>query len=67
MNGSTRRLRRSRTEKVLGGVCGGLGVYFGIDPVILRIVWVILGLGGVGILAYPLCWIIIPLEPKSGS
>jgi phage shock protein C len=56
-------LRRSRDDRVIGGVCGGLGRYFGIDPVILRIVFVVLLLaGGSGILLYLVAWIVIPEE-----
>ena len=63
MSAPIKRLYRSRDEKVIAGVCGGLGSYFGVDPVIIRIVWAILGLSGVGILAYLICWVAIPHEP----
>ena len=56
-------LRRSREDHVIAGVCGGLGRYFGIDPVILRLVFVVLLLaGGSGILLYGVAWIVIPEE-----
>jgi phage shock protein C len=56
-------LRRSRDDRVIGGVCGGLGRYFGIDPVILRIAFVLLLLaGGAGLLLYVIAWIAIPEE-----
>ena len=59
-----KKLYRSRREKVFGGVCGGLGVYFDIDPVLVRIIFVVAGLfHGLGIIAYVLLWIIIPEEP----
>lgn len=55
------RLYRSRTNRVIGGVAGGIGEYLGIDPIIIRIIWVILALfAGVGVVAYILAWIIIP-------
>jgi phage shock protein C len=59
----TRQLHRSRTDYSLGGVCGGLGEYFGIDPVWFRLGFVIAALpGGVpGILLYLICWIVIPV------
>lgn len=65
----TKRLYRSETEKVLGGVCGGLGEYFDIDPVIVRIIAVLLALGssGVGIVAYIVAWIIVPLRETYGN
>ncbi len=58
-----RRLQRSRTEKLIGGVCGGLGQYFDIDPTIIRVIWVVITLmGGAGILAYLILWVVVPLE-----
>jgi phage shock protein C len=58
-----KRLQRSRTEKMIGGVCGGLAEYFDIDPTIVRILWVIItALGGTGILLYIVLWVIMPLE-----
>jgi phage shock protein C len=60
-----KRLYRSGKEKVLGGVCGGLGEYFGIDPTIVRLIWVLFFLAyGAGVLAYIIAWIIIPKNPK---
>ncbi len=62
-----RRLMRSREDRVVGGVAGGLGAYFGIDPVIVRLVFVVLALaGGGGILAYIIAWIVIPEAPEDG-
>lgn len=56
-------LRRSKTDRVVGGVCGGLGRYLGIDPVILRIAFVLLAIsGGSGVLLYLIAWIAIPEE-----
>jgi phage shock protein C len=58
-----RVLRRSRDDRVIGGVAGGLGRYFGIDPILLRIVFVVLVFaGGSGILLYLIGWIVIPQE-----
>lgn len=60
-------LRRSKTERVVGGVAGGLGRYLGIDPVILRIAFVLLAIsGGSGVLLYLIAWIAIP-EEKEGD
>ncbi len=60
-----KRVYRSRNEKVIAGVCGGLGEYFGVDPVLIRIVWVLMIIcAGTGILAYILAWILIPKEPE---
>ncbi|GAA3347283.1 PspC domain-containing protein [Amorphoplanes nipponensis] len=56
-----RRLRRSRSDRVIGGVCGGLGRYLGVDPVLLRIAAVALVLAsGLGVLAYVIAWIAVP-------
>lgn len=60
-----RKLYKSRNDKVIDGVCGGLGEYFEIDPIIIRILWVIMVFfGGTGILAYIICMIVIPERPK---
>ena len=55
------KLYRSKTNRKLAGVCGGLGEYFDIDPVIVRIAWIIFTLmGGAGVLAYIIGWLVIP-------
>lgn len=49
---------------MLGGVCFGLADYLNIDPTIVRIAWVLFtAVGGAGLLAYIICWIIIPENP----
>lgn len=59
-----RKLYRSITDKMVGGVCGGLAEYFDIDPVIVRLIFVLAVIfGGSGILAYIILWIIIPQRP----
>lgn len=59
-----KRLYRSYTDKMIGGVCGGLGEYFDIDPVIIRILFIVAVIfGGGGILAYIILWIVIPQKP----
>jgi phage shock protein C len=56
-----RRLRRSRDDRVLGGVCGGLGRHLGVDPVLVRIALVALVLsGGLGVLLYVIAWVVVP-------
>ena len=63
-----KRLYRSRTDRKIAGIAGGMAQYFGIDPVIPRLVWVVLALGaGVGLLAYFICWFVIPMEPASNA
>ncbi|WP_407287640.1 PspC domain-containing protein [Streptomyces sp. BP-8] len=55
-------LRRSRRHKVIGGVCGGLGREWDLDPVIFRIVLAVLAVGGLGLIAYGFAWLLIPLD-----
>lgn len=63
-NNEIKRLYRSKTDRMLGGVCGGLGKYFNLDPVLMRLLWVLLFFcGGVGFLGYIIAWIIMPEEP----
>lgn len=64
-----KRLYRSTTDKMIGGVCGGIAEYFDIDPVIPRIVAVILLLpGGLpGFLPYVILWLIVPERPAAGT
>jgi phage shock protein C len=60
-----KRLYRSGKNRILGGVCGGLGDYFDIDPTIIRLIWIFFALAyGTGILAYLIAWLIIPRNPK---
>jgi phage shock protein C len=59
------RLYRSRSDRWLGGVLGGLGVYLGIDPLLLRVAVILLTVLGAGALvpAYIVMWVIVPEEP----
>ncbi len=60
-----KRLYRSGRDKILGGVCGGIAEYLGVDPVLIRLIWVIVSLAwGAGIIAYIIAWIIIPRNPR---
>ncbi len=62
------QIYRSETNKFIGGVCGGLGEYFNIDPSIIRLVFVLLTVfGGSGIIIYLVLWIIIPSKSQKGS
>jgi phage shock protein PspC (stress-responsive transcriptional regulator) len=66
MSDDFKRLYRSQTDARLAGICGGLGVYLGIDPVVVRLLWVgVTCLTGFapGILAYVIAWFIVPPEP----
>ena len=59
-----KRLTRSRTDRRLAGVCGGLAEYFEVDSTLVRLVWLILSIfpGGIigGVIAYLLAWIVMP-------
>ena len=61
---STRKLYRSKTDRKVAGVCGGLAQYFNIDPTLIRVLFVVLAiLGGSGLVLYVALWIIVPTEP----
>ena len=61
-----KRLYRSKKDKIIAGVCGGIAQYLQVDVVVVRLIWAIFTLisMGVGILAYILAWVIIPEEPS---
>lgn len=64
---SQSRLYRDTSNQVIGGVCSGLGNYLNIDPVVVRIIFVLLALfGGGGIIIYILLWIFVPELPAYG-
>lgn len=59
----SKKLYRSRTQRMIGGVCGGIAEYFNVDPTIIRLIWAFLIIfWGTGLLAYLIAWIIIPEE-----
>jgi len=55
-----RRLYRDPDDRVLGGVCSGLGAYMGVDPVVIRVVFLLFFLFGVGLIVYLVLWIVVP-------
>jgi len=63
---SGNKLRRSRSDRWIGGVCGGLGKFFGIGAFWFRLLFIILGLpGGLpGVIPYLILWAIVPLEER---
>lgn len=66
MNGNTKRLYRSKTDSVIAGVCGGLGKYFEVDPVLFRLLFIVFTLaGGSGIIIYIIMALVIPDENSS--
>ena len=70
--GMEKRLYRSEKNKVIAGVCSGIGEYLGVDPVIVRLIWVVFTfIWGIGLLVYLVAWLIVPLKselpPLQGS
>ncbi len=55
-----KRLYLSNNDKMLLGVCGGLGEYFNIDPTIIRLLWMVFACSGTGVIAYIIAAFIIP-------
>ncbi|MCC2165448.1 PspC domain-containing protein [Brotaphodocola catenula] len=61
-----RKLYRSSTNRMICGVCGGIGEYLGVDATLVRLIWAIVACSGTGLLAYILAAVIIPENPGSG-
>lgn len=60
----SKRLYRSSRDSIIAGVCGGLGDYFNVDPVLFRILFVLAAVfGGSGVIIYIVLWIVIPYQP----
>ena len=64
-----KRLYRSRTDTVIGGVAAGLATYLNADPALIRIAWAILIVvtGGAALIVYIVCWIAVPEEPEAAD
>ena len=67
MTQATKKLYRSRTDSVIGGVCGGLAEYFSVDPVIVRVITVLLLFTGTGVLGYLILWLVVPLQGSDAA
>ena len=64
----TKHLNRAREGRVVAGVCAGLAAYFGVDPTLVRLAFVLVTLfGGLGVLFYLCAWIVIPEEGGNGT
>ncbi len=60
-----KKLRRSRADRVIGGVCGGIAQYFGIDVSVVRLLtFILIFFGGISLWVYIIMWIVIPSEPE---
>lgn len=62
---STPRLMRSRNDKMIAGVASGIARYLNTDPVIVRLLFVLLAFSGPGLFMYPLLWLVMPQEPAA--
>ena len=61
-----KQLYRSRRNRIIAGICGGIGEYLGVDPTVIRLLWVLFVFaGGAGVLAYIVAYFIIPDHPRS--
>ncbi len=61
-----KKFYRSRKDRKLAGVCAGIGEYFDVDPVLIRLLWIFFTLaGGGGLLAYLIAWLVVPEDPGS--
>ena len=60
-----KKLYRDTSNKLIAGVCSGLGAYLNIDPTIVRLIWALVGLTGAGIVAYLVAALIIPEKPSN--
>lgn len=65
---ANRQLYRSESKRMLGGVCGGLSDFLGLDATVVRVLFLLLSfVGGAGILLYPAMWIVVPTESRVGA
>ncbi len=67
MDKPIKKILRSTTDRKVAGVCGGLGKYFAVDPVIFRVIFVLSAIfGGVGLVAYLVMWLVIHEDTHQG-
>ncbi|MCX5642529.1 MAG: PspC domain-containing protein [Candidatus Omnitrophica bacterium] len=63
-----KRLYRSPAERRIAGICGGLAEYFNVDPVLVRVIFVVLFfLSGIGLLVYIIFWLVLPVREKEAG
>jgi phage shock protein C len=62
-----KQLRRPTTDRIVAGVCGGLGRYLDVDPVLVRVIFAVAVIfsGGIALIAYPVMWFLMPEEPSN--
>lgn len=62
-----KKLYRNTQKRVIGGVCAGLGDFLNIDPLLIRIIFILLALNGIGLMAYFVMWLVIPAQDSAES
>jgi phage shock protein C len=67
MNTQTQRLTRSQNDRMIAGVAGGIAKYLGVDPVFIRLAFIAMVFGGIGLFIYPIFWLIMPEEQATAS
>ena len=68
MKTNNKNLYRSHTNYKIAGVCGGIAEYLGIDATLIRLAWIFATfLGGSGIIAYIICWVVMPVRNNNDS
>ncbi len=66
MEEKVKKLYLSQKDRKVAGVCGGLGEYLGVDPTVLRVIFLVsVFVGGVGLVVYLIMWLVVPKNPKS--
>ena len=60
-----KKLYRSKSNRMIAGICAGVAEYLNIDPTVIRVIWALVGLSGAGVLAYLICALIIPEKPDN--
>ena len=60
-----KKLYRNTQNKMIAGVCAGVGEYLNIDPTVIRLIWALIGLTGAGLIAYLVAALIIPEKPSN--
>lgn len=64
MTKQTKKLYRSKKDSMVAGVCGGIAEYLDVDATLIRLLWIFITfLGGSGIIAYLIAWVVIPNDP----
>ena len=68
MTKQTKKLYRSKKDSMVAGVCGGIAEYLDVDATLIRLLWIFITfLGGSGIIAYLIAWVVIPNDPAIPS